>query len=174
MKKLTALILAGIMLFALCACGGNSGGTELPAEGVNEPLTKDDVIDMMVESSASWPIREDWKIWEYMGESGATINLIAVPSSDANTKYPLMFAAPETLPDIIGFGMADTHSQYAGEGLIAFDDLAAYMPNYNAWIESLSEEQYNVAVKPRKRADAAPHEFGSFPAAQRRVGLYVL
>ena len=154
MKKLTALILAGIMVFALCACGGNNGATTLSGDGANEPLTKDDVIQFMVESAASWPVREDWKIWEYMEEgSGATLNIISVPASDAGTKYPLMFAAREELPDVIAFGTAGTHTAYAGEGLVAFEDVEAYMPNYNAWLESLTEEQYNVAVKNRKRSD---------------------
>ncbi len=155
MKKLIALILATVMLLALCACGGgNSGATQLDGADAAEPLTKDDVINFMVESAASWPVREDWKIWEYMQEgSGATLNIIAVPASDAATKYPIMFAAREELPDLIAFGVAGTHSQYAGEGLVAFDDLKEYMPNYNAWLQSLSEEEYNVAVKPRKRAD---------------------
>ncbi|MBQ9986397.1 MAG: extracellular solute-binding protein [Oscillospiraceae bacterium] len=154
MKKFIALSLACIMMLALAACGGGGGTTSLEGQDPTAPLTKDDVISMMVESSASWPIRDDWKLWEYMAEgSGATIDLIAVPASDAVTKYSLMFAAREELPDIIGFGVAGTHSLYAGEGLIAFEDLADFMPNYNAWVESLSEEEYAVSVKPRKRAD---------------------
>jgi len=154
MKRLMAFILAMILVFALAACSSGGGTTKLDGTDATDPLTKDDVITMMVESSASWPIRDDWKIWEYMSEgSGATIDLIAVPASDAITKYPLMFAAREELPDIIGFGVADTHSPYAGEGLIAFDDLKEYMPTYNAWLESLSQEEYDIAVKPRKRAD---------------------
>ncbi|MBQ2741205.1 MAG: extracellular solute-binding protein [Oscillospiraceae bacterium] len=154
MKKLISLILATVMLFALCSCGGANGATKLSGEGANEPLTKDDVIQFMVESSASWPVREEWKIWEYMEEgSGATLNIISVPASDAGTKYPLMFAAREELPDLLAFGSANAHTSYAGEGLVAFEDVEAYMPNYNAWLESLTEDEYNTAVKPRKRAD---------------------
>ncbi|MBE6965657.1 MAG: extracellular solute-binding protein [Ruminococcaceae bacterium] len=154
MKRILAFILASIMMLALTACGNSEKQTALDGAGATDPLTKDDVITMMVESAASWPVREDWKIWEYMQEgSGATLDIIAVPATDAVTKYPLMFAAREELPDIIAFGVNSTHSPYAGEGLVAFDDLKAYMPNYNAWIESLSEDEYAVAVKNRKRAD---------------------
>ena len=153
-KRIITLFLAGIMLISLCACGGESGSTILSGEGADEPLTKDDVITYMVESSGSWPVREDWKVWEYMAEgSGATLDIIAVPASDAGAKYPLIFAAREELPDIIAFGTAGAHSKYAGEGLVAFEDLEVYMPNYNAWKNSLSEEEYAVAVTPRKRAD---------------------
>ncbi|MBQ8004348.1 MAG: extracellular solute-binding protein [Oscillospiraceae bacterium] len=152
MKRLTALLLAAIMLFALCACGGQQ--SDVSDIDPTAPLTKDDVITMMVESNSSWPVRDDWKIWEYMQEgSGATLDILAVPATDAVAKYPLMFAAPEELPDIIAFGYAGDHVKYAGEGLVAFDDLKDYMPNYNAWMDSLSEEEYNTAVKPRKRAD---------------------
>ncbi|MBE6966643.1 MAG: extracellular solute-binding protein [Ruminococcaceae bacterium] len=152
MKKLTALTLATIMLFALCACGGQQ--SDVSDIDPTAPLTKDDVITMMVESNSSWPVRDDWKIWEYMNEgSGATLNINAVPATDAVAKYPLMFAAREDLPDIIAFGFASDHIKYAGEGLIALDDLEEYMPNYNAWKNSLSEEQYAVAVAPRRLAD---------------------
>ncbi len=153
MKKLTALILALVMMFALCACGGG-GRTVLSGEGADVPLTKEDVLSFMVPSSASWPVREDWKIWEYMSEgSGATLDIIAIPASDAATKYPLMFAAREELPDVLAFETMGQHTKFAGEGLVAFEDLEAYMPNYNAWKASLSEEQYATAVTPRVRAD---------------------
>lgn len=153
MKKLIALTLATVMLFALCACGGGEKADN-SAVDPSAPLTKDDVITMMVESSASWPVRDDWKIWEYMNEgSGATLKINAVPASDAVTKYPLMFTAPEDLPDIIAFGYAGDHIKYAGEGLVAFDDLKEYMPNYNAWKDGLTDDQYATAIAPRTLAD---------------------
>ncbi len=153
-KRISALLLALVMTLALCACGGNGGKTVLSGEGANEPLTKDDVIEFLVTSSATWPVREDWKIWEYMQEgSGATLDITPIPASDANTKFPLMFAARDELPDLIAFGTLAAHAKYAKDGLVAFEDLEAYMPNYNAWKNSLSEEEYAVAVAPRKRAD---------------------
>ena len=154
MKRFIALVLAGLMMLSLAACGNGEKDTKLDGADASEPLNKDDVITMMVESAASWPVREDWKIWEYMQEgSGATLNIHAVPGTDAVSKYPLMFADRENLPDIIAFGVSSEHTPYAGEGIIALDDLTEYMPNYNAWLESLTEEQYDLAVKTRKRAD---------------------
>ena len=152
MKKLTALILACVMLFALCACGGDSA--MLSGEASNEPLTKDDVISLVVPSNASWPFREDWKLWEYMSEgSGATLDVTPLPSTDAVTKWSLMFAGRDTLPDLIAFSMGSDALKFAGEGLIALEDLEQYMPVYNAWKASLTEDEYAVAVKNRITAD---------------------
>ncbi|MBQ2840262.1 MAG: extracellular solute-binding protein [Oscillospiraceae bacterium] len=154
-KRIIALILAGIMMLALCACGkGSTGQTVLDGQDPNEPLTSEDVISIIIPSSASYPIKEDFVLWDYMEEgSGATLKIIPIPDVDASTKYPLMFASKEELPDVMAFGVVNAHTPYAGEGLVAFDDLKEYMPNYNAWLESLSPEEYDIAVKNRKRAD---------------------
>ena len=153
MKKFTALTLASVMLLALCACG-TGGKTDLSAEELRAPLTKDDVITLMVPSSAATPVLDDWKLWEYMEEgSGATLDVISVPGTDMNTKYSLLFAARDELPDVIAFQTVAGAAKYAGEGLVALDDVSNFMPTYNAWLDSLSEEQYAVNVKPRICAD---------------------
>ena len=154
MKRFLALVLAVMMMLALAACTGGSGGTDLSGIDPSEPLTTEDVISIMIPSSASWPIKEDYILWDYMEEgSGATLKIIPIPDVDAATKYPLMFATPSELPDIMAFSSNNGPTAYAGEGVIALDDLSEFMPNYNAWLESLTEEEYAVAVKPRKRAD---------------------
>ncbi len=151
-KRITALLLAGVMMLSLCACGG--GQADVTGEAANDPLTKDDVITMLVPSNASWPYREDWKLWEYMSEgSGATLEVSSLPSSDAVTKWSLMFAGRDTLPDIMAFSMGSDALKYAGEGLIALEDLEAYMPVYNAWKNSLSEDEYEIIIKNRITAD---------------------
>ncbi len=150
MKKIIALSLAFIMIFALAACTGTQSG------GVadTDPLTKDDVISLLIPSSASWPINEDMKLFEYMAEgSGATLDVTPIPATDAVTKYPLLFAAREELPDIIAFQVVKEALPYAGAGLVALDDMAEYMPNYNAWLDSLSEDQYAVSVNNRIASD---------------------
>ena len=153
-KRITALFLAIIMLLALCACSGDGGVTQTDGAGTTDPLTKDDVITLLVPSSASWPYREDWKLWEYMSEgSGATLEVSSLPASDAVTKWSLMFAGRDTLPDLIAFSMGSDARKYAGEGLIALEDLEAYMPVYNAWKNSLSKEEYEIIIKNRITAD---------------------
>ena len=151
MKRITALILALIMVFALAACAGGNESKTANAE----PLTKDDVIKITIMSHPSWPYREDWKAWQYAAEgSGATLDVTAVPNSDVGTKYPIIFASPDLLPDLITFDYKQGSDRYAQQGaLIALDDVAEYMPNYNAYIEGLDEVTYNATVGLRKAHD---------------------
>ena len=152
MKKLTALILSGIMMLSLAACGGNiTKGSEANLD----PLTREDVIQLNIPSHVSWPYQEGWKVFEYIEEAcGATLEITAIPSSDAKTKYPLMFASPETLPDVMAFTTKLRCDQYnEGGAIIALDDMAEYMPNYNAWLDSLSNEEYSQYVTVRKAYD---------------------
>ncbi|MBE6965329.1 MAG: extracellular solute-binding protein [Ruminococcaceae bacterium] len=152
MKKLIAIILAGIMMLSLAACGG--GGTKANTVADNEPLTKDDVIQIATISHASWPYREDWKVWQYIEEEcGATLQVNAYPSSDVVTKYSLMLASPDSLPDVMVYSSKPNES-YIGQGaFVAFDDMVEYMPSFNAWMESLTEDEYKNNVATRKSYD---------------------
>ena len=152
MKRMTALILALVMMLALAAC---AGGEKTNMAANTDPLTKDDVIKITIMSHPSWPYREDWKAWEYAAEgSGATLDVTAVPNSDVGTKYPIIFASPDLLPDIITFDYKQGSDRYAQQGaLVAFDDVAEYMPNYTSYIEGLDEVTYNATVGLRKAYD---------------------
>ncbi len=152
MKKLIALTLATVMLFALCACGGENGGGSTAAN--NDPLTKDDVIEVATISHASWPYREDWKIWEYIAEgSGATVNVTAYPAADVSTKYSLMFASPDTLPDVTNYSSKPKDDYIFQGAFISFDDMKEYMPNYNAWLATLTDDEMKENVNMRKAYD---------------------
>ncbi len=146
MKKLLSFILAAVMLLALCACSPDEGKTT--GQATADPLTKDDVIQVAIASHASWPYREDWKVWEYIEEGcGATLDVVAYPSSDATTKINLMFAAPDTLTDILYCSSITGAHDIALSGVaVAFDDVEEYMPNFNAWLETLTEDEYNNNV----------------------------
>ncbi len=150
MKKIIALVIATVMFFALCSCKDNDSNFAAN----NDPLTKEDVITLVTTSHASWPYKEDWKIWDYMEEgSGATLDVTAI-LTDAGTKYSLMFAAPDTLPDLVAFTYKPTTDTYAGMGaLVALDDMREYMPNYNNWLKSLTEEEITNNINARKAAD---------------------
>lgn len=151
-KGLLALVLAGIMTLAISSCS-----SEKPSGTVAtlEPLTREDVIQVNIPSHASWPYQENWKVWEYIEEGcGATLEITAIPSTDAKSKYPLMFASPDTLPDVMSFSTKLRCDQYnEGGAIIALDDMEEYMPNYNAWLDSLSKEEYAQYVTVRKAYD---------------------
>lgn len=158
MKKITALMLALVMVFALAACTGNGNGGsgevsyDIP-EGKQVP--DDAVIDVTIASHASWPYEEDWKVWEYIREGvGGTINVNSIPSSDFATKFPLLMATPDSLPDVFGFqGKPSGFADYAEQGaFLALDDYEEFLPDYNAFWNSLPEEdQWMKNV--RKAAD---------------------
>lgn len=152
MKRGLAFLLAIVLVLSLCACAKNDvdGGKAL-----TEPLTKEDVIDITILSHASWPYDENWNVWKYIEEGvGATLNVNAVPSSNYSTKYPLMFAAPDTLPDVVAFGTKTETDKYAMQGaFIALEDMQEYMPNYNAWLGTLSESDMENIVNIRKAYD---------------------
>ena len=150
MKKSLALILALIMLLSLAACKGNTN-----SENANSEMGEKPVIVMTVPSSASWPVDEEWVIWDYMEEgAGVELDLRAIPEGEVATKYTVMFTSPETLPDVVAFTGPTGYRTFHNQGaLIAFEDLEEYMPAYNAWVDGLSEDEYNQSVKVRKAAD---------------------
>ncbi len=146
MKRITALLLALVMVFALCACTG--GGNKMSGEvsydiPEGKQIPDDAVLNVTIASHASWPYQEDWKVWEYIKEAiGGTINVNAVPSSDFGTKFPLVMATKDGFPDVFGFqgkpsGLADYCEQGA---FVALDDYEEFLPDYNAFWDSLPEE----------------------------------
>ncbi len=152
MKRGIAFLMAMVLMLSLCACAKNGGAGN---KALAEPLTKEDVIDITILSNASWPYNENWKVWEYIEEGcGATLNINAVPSSNYSTKYPLMFAAPDTLPDLTAFDSKQQTDKYAIQGaFVALEDMSEYMPNYNAWLKTLSDEDLENIVNIRKAYD---------------------
>lgn len=151
MKKLIALILAVIMMFALCACG-DDGGSNNAAD--LEPLTKDDVVSMTIISGAGNPFREDWKVWEYIQEgTGATLDIHAIPV-DYLTKVALMYAGKDSLTDIVCYDYKPDTDKYAIQrAMMPFEDYEEYMPNYNNWKDSLPEEEYDLLINNRRSFD---------------------
>ncbi|MBR3847718.1 MAG: hypothetical protein IKM21_00315, partial [Oscillospiraceae bacterium] len=131
-KRLLALLLATILAFTLVACpsGGRDRGGIEKIESDTDPLTKDDVVKLVIYSHPSWPYQDSWKVMDYIREGvGATLEINAIPNAEIGTKYSVMFADPETLPDTLpadGKGFGDTHS--ADGSAIPFEAVADYMP----------------------------------------------
>ena len=150
-KRILSLLLATLLFLSLAACN-EQAPNETAAN--NDPLTKDDVITMVINSSASWPFQEDWKIWDYIEEiSGATLDVTAI-ITDADAKYATMFASPDTLPDIVGFSHKTGTDKFVIQGALkSLDEMKEYMPNYNSWVDSLSEEEVKNVINTRKAYD---------------------
>ena len=151
-KRMLAFFLTALMIFSLAGCTTKN---QSDASAGMESLTKEDVISITTLSHPSWPYQEGWKVWEYIAEgTGATLDVRAVPATDVATKYPVMFAAPDLLTDIVVFDYKPGADVYASQGaLISLDDMAEYMPNYTAFVESLSEEEYTNNIAARKASD---------------------
>ena len=152
-KRLLALALALVLALSLVAC--TSGGNKTSGEATTDPLTKDDVVSIYLMSHPTWPYKEDWKVWEYIKENiGATLDLTPVPNADAPTKWALMFAAPDTLPDILTYDHKPSTDTHALSGaIISYDSQIEYMPNYKKWVDSLDEEQYAAYIDVCKSFD---------------------
>ncbi len=150
-KKIISLLLVCIMVLSLAACSGGMSGEKASSE----PLTSDDVITMTTLSNASWPYDEDWKIWDYIEEgTGATLEVNAIPSTDYKTKWSLMYASPDTLTDIVMFDAKKDTEKYAIQGAFkSFEEMEEYMPNFKAFADSLSEEEYDRIIAVRKAYD---------------------
>ena len=157
MKKLIALTLAGIMLFALCACGstGTTSGDVSYDIPEGKQIPDDAVLDITIASHPSWPYQENWAVWNYIRESiGGTLNVNAVPATDFSTKFPLIMAAPDTFPDLIGFqGKPSGFADYCEQGaFVALDDYAEFLPDYSKFWDGLPEsDQWMKDI--RKSAD---------------------
>ena len=148
LSRITAGLLAMLMILALAAC------TKAPTE-TGTALSDGATVKLVTLSNPSWPLSDDCKAWEYIREgTGMNLEVQIIPDSDYYSKVPLMFAAPETLPDLMTFDNKASSDKYVVQGaLIALDDMEEYMPNYNAFIASLSEKERETLVTTRKAAD---------------------
>jgi len=147
MKRILALGLAVIMLFALCACSGNGDNTkgdvsyDIP-EG--KAIPDDAVLDIMVTSHPSWPYQENWKVWQYIKESvGGKINVVAIPESEFSTKFTLVMTAPEQMPDIFAVGeKPGNFEDYCEQGaFLPFDDYEEFLPDYKKFWANVPENE---------------------------------
>ncbi len=146
MKKLTALILATIMILSLAACGEKSNISSSASYDIPEGkvIPDDATVSIIIPSHASWPYEENWKVWEYIKESiGGTVDVNAIPATDFGTKFPLIMASPDELPDLISFqGRTSGFTSYCSQGaFLAFDDYLEYLPDYVEFWENAPENE---------------------------------
>ncbi|MBE6964953.1 MAG: extracellular solute-binding protein [Ruminococcaceae bacterium] len=146
MKKLIALTLATVMLFALCACGENSSVSNKVSYDIpdGKVIPDDAVLNVTIGSVSSWPYDANWKVWQYIKEAiGGTVNVTSIPTSEFATKFNLIMASREHFPDVIGFqGRSNTFSSFCEQGaFVALDDYEEFLADYNAFWDSLPESE---------------------------------
>lgn len=157
MKRIVALVLAGVMVFAFAACKDDtktpSGGQQLAENG--KLFADGTVIKLTTSSHASWPYKEDWIVWDYIEEAtGATLEVQAIPSSDYVTKVNLMMASPETLPDVMASSSKQETDGHAESGaFIALSDNFDKMPNFMALLDAMGEEKKAITLAERTSGD---------------------
>ena len=148
MKKLVALSLALVMMFALAACGGGSGSfdpknPDFSGVEAGNRIPDGATVKVTVASHESWPYDPDWVIWEGIKESvGGDIQVTAIPSSDFGTKFPLLMTDENNMPDVFGFqGKPSGFASYCAQGaFVSLDVCEEFMPDYKAFWEGLPEK----------------------------------
>ena len=145
LKRIAAILLALVMMFALCACDSD-GATKKRSSDIPEgkAIPDDAVLDITIASHPSWPYEEDFEVWKYIKEGvGGTINVTAIPTSDFKTKFSLMMAASDTLPDLIGFqNKPAAYSEFCEQGaFVALDDNADLLPDYVEFWDNVPEDE---------------------------------
>ena len=145
-KRVAALVMAGAMMFSIAACGDNNEG---PTFDENTTLS------ITVSNHATWPHRDDWKLWQYMSEAtGVKLELTSIPLEDYFTKVNLMMSAPETLPDLLHITQKKMVDDNANQGsILPFEEYEDLMPNYVAYMESLPEATRENLLAQRRTAD---------------------
>jgi len=158
-RRILAFLAAAAMALSLTACGGgleeagSSAGSESIPEG--KLFSDDTTVTMTIGSHNSWPYEEDWKIWQYFKEAvGGNLEVTAIPNENFITKFNLMLASPDTLPDLIHCGSKTMVDPSATVGaFISLDDNMDKMPNFTAYFDSLEDDRAQELLNQRRSGD---------------------
>lgn len=149
MKKILALLLALVMVFALCACGQKAPAeSQAPAEGeapAEAPAGDEIVLDVII--CQYGPNTENWFHGDGMNGTnfvdkfeaenpGIKLNLDVVSWNDVYTEVDTRIASGQT-PDILNI---DVFANYANEGLL--EPVSQYCPDelFNDFFPSFIEQ----------------------------------
>ena len=167
LRRTMALVLAGAL-----TCGLLSGCTKKPGNAGNgadyagdgKPFSQATDISITVTSSASWPYNENWKIWQYFREeSGANLQVTAIPDADVVTKINLMMSSPESLTDMIYMDLKATVDNHATSGaFVSLDENMEKLPNPQAYLDSLDPEVSAEAMRQRTSGDGHIYQAPTF------------
>jgi len=107
MKKLTAMLLAVVMLAALCACGGGSGAKEVDLDALAAELTGSDVFSDILNQPADGVAARLYDIEDgaakkvilYVGTGATAEEIFLAEASDASAAAGLKAACEERVSD---------------------------------------------------------------------------
>lgn len=178
-KRVTALVMAGVMALGITGCGpkdsGGTTGTSTAGEG--KLFTEPTEFSITIADHASWPYKSDWKMWQYFSEAtGATFDIQTIPGTDYETKVTLMMSSPETLPDLLhtwSKKMVDEHA--AAGAFVSYTDNMDKMPNFQAFWDTIPEEERQDYMAQRMSGDGkiySPPSYGTQTVTNMRVWMY--
>ena len=107
MKKLTALILAVVMLAALCACGGGSGAKEIKLDALAEELVGSDAFSDILNQPADGVAARLYDIEDgaakqvilYVGTGATAEEIFLAEASDASAAAALKASCEARVSD---------------------------------------------------------------------------
>ena len=177
-KRICAMLLLALMTASIAACGpkqGSDGGQDLAENG--KIFADGTEISIAISSDPTWPNRDDWKLWQYIQEAtGAKLTVQAIPTEDYQTKVSLMMSSPEKLPDLLHITQKKMVDQNANMGaLLAFDDNLDKLPNYQKFIDTLSENEAKDVVNTHRCADGKIYNgpaYGTQTVNNARAWMY--
>ena len=180
--RLRAAVGSLALVLLLGACGqtpAGGGDTETqPGSGEGKLFATPTELSITIGSHVSWPYNENWVMWKYIEEATNTkLQIQAIPSADMATKLPLMMAAPETLPDLLHtWQKKESVDAYALSGaFVSYDDNPELMGNYQAFWNSLPEEERKDAFAQRTSGDGKIYSapaYGTHTVNNLRTWMY--
>ena len=170
LKRITALLLAGIMLFSAGACGNateESSGTgenaELP-DAVTFPLAETESYDVFTVLNGESDLKDNITMQTFLTDANVQFEYQSVMSADLLEKRNLVISSGE-YPDVFlkaGFSMTDM-DKYGSQGiLVPLEELIRkYAPNLTALLDERDGWDYLTS---------ADGHIYSFPEVGRQQG----
>ena len=156
-KRWLAILTAGAMLFCLAACtkGGDQSGQSAAGTQRGTLFQEPTELSIDISDHVSWPYNENWKMWQYLREAtGAELKVQAIPAADYKTKIALMMSTPSELPDLMHIWEKPVVDEHAAAGaFLSYTDRMDKMPNLQAFLNTLSEEERQGMLAQRTSGD---------------------
>lgn len=138
MKKITALLLAVIMVFALVACGQPKSGSDNP--------TKQDVIDLELFSTKSENVQTLQSLVDKFTEQNEGIVITINAPADSGTVLKTRLTKND-IPDIIACGGDTTYTELQGAGVLLdlSNEVANIQPSYLSMLYDVNKNGESTA-----------------------------